>query len=115
MRTSLLALALVVAAPAFAATSVHSADGMFPVVAIDAAPSSVAQPAVRVIINTPTVLSASLELQTAEGHLVRSYEDRLLWVGESVVELNVDDIPAGTYYLVIKTALGSQTHTIVVA
>ncbi|MEO0559418.1 MAG: hypothetical protein AAF170_14675, partial [Bacteroidota bacterium] len=100
MRTSLLALALI-AAPAFAATSAGPADAVPTVVAVDSAPSTtdaIARPAVRVVIITPTVVSASLELQTAEGKLVRSYKDRLLWSGESIVELDVDDIPAGKYY-----------------
>lgn len=118
MRTSLLALAFFVAAPAFAATSARSADGISPVVATVLAPSSVnaaARPAVRVVISTPKVLSASFVLKSAEGHFVRSYKDRLLWAGKSVVELDVDDIPAGKYLLVVTTALGSQTHTLVVA
>ena len=115
MRTSLLALALLVATPAFAATSVHSADDLSLVDASTSAPlESVARPAVRVLINTPMVLTASLELQTEKGQVVRSYEDRLLWAGDSVVDLDVDDLPAGTYSLVVKTSLGSQTHTVVV-
>ena len=117
MRTSLLAFALLAAAPAFAATSVHSADGISPIVAMDAAASSVdaaALPAVRVVINTPMVLTASLELQTEKGQVVRSYDDRLLWAGESVVDLDVEDLPAGTYNLVVTTSLGSQSHTVVV-
>ena len=68
----------------------------------------------RVVINTPTTVSASLELRTVEGELVRTYENRLLWSGESVVNLDVDDIPAGTYDLIVKTDLGLQTHTVVV-
>ncbi|MEM1054832.1 MAG: hypothetical protein AAGI52_04850 [Bacteroidota bacterium] len=114
MRISLFALALLVASPTFAATP-SDASTALSVVTTSSDLEPTARTAARVIVRTPMVVSATFTLRAGDGRWVRSYSDRLLWDGETVLNLDVDGIPAGTYQLVVKTRIGTQTIPIVIA
>ena len=110
MRTSFFALALLIAAPAFAAPAGALAPHAPGAVAADAAPVAVRVSAsAQLVIHTPMVVSATITLRDAWGHEVRAPQSRLLWDGETTLDLGLEGLPAGTYTLVVESRLGTQS------
>lgn len=115
MRTTLFALALLVAAPTFAATPSDAPPPDLAIVSaveVDGVP--VIEADARVIIRTPMVMTASFTLRDANGKTVREYADRLLWDGESVLNLDMEDLPSGAYSLVVTSRLGTQSISLII-
>lgn len=115
MRTVLFALALFVAAPALAATPSGASPDATLVSTFEVNGVPVIETNARVVIRTPVAMTAALVLHDTHGKVVREYADRLLWGGESVLNLDMGDLPTGSYELVVTSRLGTQTISLLIA
>jgi len=66
----------------------------------------------QIVINLPSEQFGHLALYNQQGGLIQRIKSGMFVAGESIVRLDASKLSTGTYWIVLKTSLGTQTHQI---